>query len=68
MYKFSLPWYETVFSYLSPDSSITTDSDADNKSKSKLFVENIKNILSAQHSKSRFGGIANATFNQMPIS
>ena len=31
-------------------------------------VMNIKNILSAQHSKSRFGGIANTTFNQMPIS
>ena len=31
-------------------------------------VMNIKNILSAQHSKSRFGGIANTTSNQMPIS
>ena len=54
--------------YSSLDSSITTDSDADNKNKSKLFVENIENILSADHSESRFGGIANTTFNQMPIS
>jgi len=54
--------------YSSLDSSITTDSDADNKNKSKLFVENIENILSAHYSEPRFGGIANATFNQMPIS
>ena len=54
--------------YSSPGSSITTDSDADNKNKSKLFVENIENILSAHHSESRFGGIFDTTFNQMPIS
>lgn len=53
--------------YSSLDSSITTDSDTDNKTKSKLFVENIENILSAHYSEPRFGGIGNATFNQMPI-
>jgi hypothetical protein len=34
----------------------------------KLFVENIDNIPSDHHSESRFEGITDITFNQMPIS